>query len=343
MQLRPRPGRDPKTSSDPAYYWDLVTRLQAEPGVESVSLSDFGPLFSIMSKTNVQQAEASQTSVATSIAKVSDRFFATMQIPLLAGSRFVSSDTAAGQKKAIISGSLAARLFPQGDALGKHILVQGTFNGADVEIVGIAANARLLKASSADTDFVYLNGWQWPTLQPWDDIQIHYSGSSESIARQVRNILRTTDHNYALRLRTLSEERNLSLSREKLTAILSLAFGAVALLLVGVGLFGLLAFFVASRTSEIGIRVALGASRCSVTALVAREAFLLTAIGICVGLPLSYVSERALSGLLYGVGAFPAGSISLSIALLLLVAAFAAYFPARRATAIDPLAALRHE
>jgi predicted permease len=343
VQLRSRPRSAAKASSGSAYYRDLVSQLEAAPDVQSVSISDFGPLFSIMSKTNVQQTGASQTTVATSIAKVSDRFFTTMQIPLLAGSRFESSDTAAGQKKAIISRSLAAHLFPQGGAVGKHILIQGTFNGADVEIAGIAANARLLKASSTDTDFVYLNGWQWPTLQPWDDIQIRYSGSAESIARQVRNILRTTDHDYALRLRTLSEERNLSLSREKLTAILSLAFGAVALLLVGVGLFGLLAFFVANRTSEIGIRMALGASCRSVTALVAREAFLLTAIGICVGLPLSYMSERALSGLLYGVGAFPTGSISLSIALLVLVTALAAYFPARRATAIDPLVALRHE
>lgn len=343
VQLRPLPGGSAKNPSNSAYYRDLLNRLEAEPGVQSASLSDFGPLFTIMSKTDVRQTDATQTSVATYITKVSDGFFTTMQIPLLAGSRFDNSDTAEGQKKAIISRSLAARLFPQRDALGKHISMPSNLNGADVEIIGITANARLQKASSSDTDFLYLDGWQWPALQPWDNIQLHYSGSSESIARQVRNILQTTGHEYALRVRTLSEERNLSLSREELTAILSLAFGAVALLLVGVGLFGLLAFFVAARTSEIGIRVALGASRGSVTALVAREAFLLTAIGIGVGLPLSYLSERALSSLLYDIGAFPIGAVSLSIALLLLVTALAAYFPARRATAIDPLVALRYD
>jgi predicted permease len=343
VQLMPRPGSYAKGSADVAYYRDLLGRIEALPGVESASLSNFGPLFTLRSKLGVHQTGASQTSVAASIAIVSDGFFTTMEVPLLAGSRFDANDAAEGQKKAIISRSLAARLFPQGEALGKHLSAQGIFKGADIEITGIAANARLLKARSVDTDFLYLNGWQWPSLEPWDNMQIRYLGSPESIAQQVRNLLRTTGREYALRIRTLSEERDLSLSREKLTAILSLAFGAVALLLVGVGLFGLLAFFVASRTSEIGIRLALGASPRSVTALVAREAFLLMAIGIAIGLPLSYISERALSDLLYGVGAFPIFAVSLSIVLLLLVTALAAYFPARRATAIDPLAALRYE
>jgi ABC-type antimicrobial peptide transport system permease subunit len=144
-------------------------------------------------------------------------------------------------------------------------------------------------------------------------------------------------------VRTLNDERDLSLSKEKLEAILGVAFGAIALILVAVGLFGLLAFFVASRTSEIGIRMALGASRSEVTILVAREAFLLTAMGIGVGLPLSYMSVRAFSGLLYGIGGFPVAPVAISISLLLLATALAAYFPARRATAIDPMAALRHE
>lgn len=343
VQLMPRPGGYSKGFAAGPYYQDLLGRMEAVPSVESASLSDFGPLFTNMSKVEVRQTEAGQTSVATSIAVVSNGFLATMRIPLLAGSHFDRGEMAEGQKKAIISRSLAARLFPQRDALGKHILVEGSLDGADIEIVGIAANARLLKARSADTDFLYLDGWQWPTLQPWGNIQIRYSGNSESIAQQVRTILRATGHEYALRLRTLSEERDLALSKEKLTAILSLAFGAVALILVGVGLFGLLAFFVASRTSEIGIRVALGASRSEVTTLVAREAFLLTALGIGVGLPLSYLSDRGLSSLLYGVGAFPIGAVSISIALLLLVTALAAYFPARRAMAIDPIAALRYE
>lgn len=343
VQLMPRPGSRAKGFASDSYYLGLVERIEAVPGVQSVSLSDFGPLFSMMAKTDVQQTGTTRFSLTAYIAKVSDGFFATMQIPLLTGSRFGGIDTAGGQKKAIVSRSLASRLFPGGKALGKHITLPEIFNGADAEIVGIAANARLLKASSADTDFLYLDGWQWPALQPWDNIQLRYSGSSESIAQEIRNILRAGDHDYALRLQTLGEQRDLSLSKEKLSAILSLTFGAVALLLVGVGLFGLLAFFVASRTNEIGIRVALGASGAGVVTLVVREALLLTAIGVGVGLPLSYLSERALSGLLYGVGAFPIGAVSLSVALLLLVTALAAYFPARRAMAIDPMVALRNE
>ena len=196
---------------------------------------------------------------------------------------------------------------------------------------------------SRDTNFVYLDFWQQPKREGWGNLQVRYSGNTGLLTAAMRAALHEAGHEYTLHLRTISEQRDLALLREKLLATLGTAFGILAMALAAVGLFGLLAFFVTSRTNEIGIRMALGANRNSVSALVMREAFLLVGAGIAMGLPLSYISGRALSGLLYGVNSLPAASMAASIALLLLTAGLAAYFPARRAMAIDPMAALRHE
>ncbi|MFZ0595139.1 MAG: ABC transporter permease [Bryobacteraceae bacterium] len=343
-QLMPLPSGYAKGFTPSAYHRDLLDRMRALPGVESVSLSDISPLFTTSLKQAIsRKGQTGRAPVQSLTVLVSDGFLATMRIPLLAGSDFSRSDPAQGQKKAIVSQSLAERLFPPGDVLGKHVSIGTDAALQDVEIVGIAANARLVDPRSTDTNFVYLDFWQQPQRAVWGNLQIRYSGKADLLIPAVRNALREAGHEYALHLRTIGEQRDFALLREKLLATLGTAFGALTLTLVTVGLFGLLAFFVAARTNEIGIRMALGADRLDVNRLVLREAFLLTGTGIAIGIPLSYASERALSGLLYGSGRSPIETLLAPVALLLLAAAIAAYLPARRATAVDPMASLRHE
>jgi ABC-type antimicrobial peptide transport system permease subunit len=144
-------------------------------------------------------------------------------------------------------------------------------------------------------------------------------------------------------VRTIDGQREISLLQERLLASLGTMFGILALTLAGVGLFGLLSFFVTSRTSEIGIRMVLGTELRDVGWLVIQETLVLIGAGLLIGLPLSYAAVRVLSSQLYGVGQVPIIPFGLSVALLLIVAGIATVIPVRRATALDPMVALRYE
>ncbi len=159
----------------------------------------------------------------------------------------------------------------------------------------------------------------------------------------VRAELHKEGHQYSLHLRTIAEQRDISLTREKLMAALGTCFGTLALALAAVGLFGLLSFFVVMRTGEIGIRIALGAARRDVTWLVIKEAVLLVGTGLAIGLPLCFATNRALAHLLYGIAPVPVLPLLVSLAVLVAVAALAALLPVSRATAVDPMIALRYE
>jgi ABC-type antimicrobial peptide transport system permease subunit len=213
----------------------------------------------------------------------------------------------------------------------------------DVEIVGIAADARLMDPRAQDLSFVYLNYWQYPDYEKYGDIQLRYSGDPAALIFAVRQELRQAGREYPMYVRTIDDQRDISLLQERLLASLGTMFGILALTLAGVGLFGLLSFFVTSRTSEIGIRMALGAERRDVGWLVIRETLVLVGAGLLIGLPLSYATVRVLSSQLYGVGQVPIIAFGLSVALLLSVAGIATVIPVRRATALDPMVALRYE
>jgi putative ABC transport system permease protein len=243
----------------------------------------------------------------------------------------------------MVSESLAKRLFPASGALGQHISVGSEQGTQDLEIIGVVADARLMDPRAKDLSFVYLNYWQYPDYEKWGDIQLRYSGDSAGLISAVRGELRDAGHEYPIHLRTITEKRDISLLQERMLAALGTAFGALALTLTGVGLFGLLNFFVTSRTGEIGIRVALGAERRDITWLVLREVFVLVGAGLLIGLPLSYATRRVLSNLLYGVGPLAVIPLVLSIAFLLGVAGIAALIPVCRATSVDPMVTLRHE
>jgi len=344
VQLVPLPGGYAQGFSPVPYYRQLLDRMQSLPGVEAASLSHFSPVFSISYDEEIRSTLSPDApGIHAATEEVSDGFLATLRIPLLQGRDFQRTDSPQTQKTAIISESLAKRLFPGGAALGRHISVGAQNDTRDLEIIGIAADARLFDPRTRDFSFVYMDSWQHPDHMMWGNLQLRYRGDSQALSAAVRRELRNAGHEYPLHLRTIAAQRDNALLQERLLANLSAAFGGLALTLAGVGLFGLLNLLVTSRRSEIAIRMALGAGRGDVSGMIVRETLALVGGGMLLGLPLSFAAVRVLSNLLYGEATLPMVPLALSIALLSSVAALATVIPVRRATSVDPMVALRCE
>lgn len=176
------------------------------------------------------------------------------------------------------------------------------------------------------------------------NIAVRVNGDPAVVAPRVRAAIQATEPNLPIRwVTTLADEVNESLVSERTLAQLAGLFAGLALLLSAIGLYGTISFAVARRTSEIGIRIALGAERSGVLRMVLKEALLLIALGVAAGLPLTLVAGRALHSLVYGLGSFDALTTFAAVAALIFVAAGAVYLPARRAASVDPITALRYE
>jgi ABC-type antimicrobial peptide transport system permease subunit len=212
-----------------------------------------------------------------------------------------------------------------------------------LEIVGIASDARVEDVHTGDLSFVYFNFWQHPRSGNWGNVQIRYVGSTGQMISVVRSELQKIGRQYALHLTPLSDQSDNSLMREKLLATLGALFAVLALTLAAVGLFGLLSFFVTGRTGEFGVPIALGAERAAIRWLVLREARLLVGTGIALGVPICYIGLHALSTLLYGISPLPTVPLFISMIVLCAVSVSAALIPARRASLVDPIIALRQE
>jgi ABC-type antimicrobial peptide transport system permease subunit len=189
---------------------------------------------------------------------------------------------------------------------------------------------------------VYYSLMQQPEYnQP--QISIRVAGDPMAIAPTARRILASMGNHWALAAQTLEARSDRFLSAERMIALLSTFFGGLALLLASVGLYGLMSYAVTRRTSEIGIRMALGAQRGNVLRLILREVSWLVLAGLAVGIPIALAASRLVSGLLFGISATDPVTITSSAAILLTAALFAGYLPARRASRIDPMTALRSE
>jgi ABC-type antimicrobial peptide transport system permease subunit len=211
-----------------------------------------------------------------------------------------------------------------------------------MEVVGVVNSASLWVVQSHEPMAIYFPLMQEPAFNQ-SRIDIRTSGDPWLVAAQAQRTLESMGHHYALKTQTLEERTGMFLTNERVVAMLSTFFGGLALLLASVGLYGLMSYNVTRRTSEIGIRMALGAQRRDVLGLIIREVTWLALAGIAAGVPLALAASRLIAGMLFGLSPTDAAPIAFSAAILLGVAILAGYLPARRASRIDPMTALRSE
>ena len=335
-------GYKPGEPREVALDQQIEERVSALPNVKAASVSAFtfheGSWGSnvVVPGTNIDE----NVDVRHNVIGVG--YFATMQIPLLAGRNFSPSDTSNSQRVAIISEHLAKVLFPVGNPLGRHYGLGDNKPENDVTVIGIAKD---VKFGELREEPVYLDYFPY-TQQPWDfgDFEVRYTGSYAPIAAAVQQTIHSIDRNLPItNVTTLNEQVDRTLTNQRLVAELSTFFGLLAVFLSCIGIYGLMSYVVTRRTSEIGIRMALGAARSNVGWLIMREILLLVAAGIAVGIPVTLAGSRMVANMLYGFSGTDLISLAGAVSLLLLVAVVAGYFPARRASKIDPMVALRYE
>jgi len=341
MQLFPQAGRE-QIPNRTEYYRQVAKRLSELPGVESVSYSHMGPVMPYEYKIPVSIPGSAAAPAEAAEDWVGPGFFHLIGMRLLAGREFDWRDNERATRVAIVSQSLARRLFPVQNPIGRRIAITGQPNRTGMEIVGMVNSASLWMVKSHEPMAVYFPLMQEPT-QNQSRIDIRTAGNPLAVAPSARRVLESMGHHYPLSIQTLEERADLFLLQERLIAILSVFFGGLALLLASVGLYGLMSYTMTRRTSEIGIRMALGAQPNDLLSRILREVMWLSLAGIAVGVPAALAASRLVSGMLFGVSANDPATIALSAAILLGVSIFAGYLPARRAVRIDPMIALRSE
>jgi macrolide transport system ATP-binding/permease protein len=257
-------------------------------------------------------------------------------------------DTPAAGHVAVINETFTRRFFPNEDPIGQHFGIGDVSHGGDYEIVGVVEDAKYQDTRGPAYATFFLPLLQAPPGEPvrgWvGAIELHVAGKPENIESAIRKTLADVDPNLTvLNMVSFGEQVARNFNQERLIARLAELFGILALTLACVGLYGITAYAVTRRTNEIGIRMALGADRRNVISLVLRSALVQVGIGLAIGIPVALVGGRVLAGQLYGVKSHDPLILGLAMVILAACAVFAASIPARRATKVDPLRALRYE
>ena len=327
--------------SGDTYYRELLARIEAIPGVDSTALCQPLPVTSGSYPVRLGIA-GTDRDIEAERALVSDAFFSTLQIPVVNGTGFERSDRRQGVLTAIISESAAEALFGRAAAIGRTVRVGSTASLEQRQVIGVVPDVLLRGTRQVNARIVYLNYWQAdPMSQFYPSLVVRTKRDPRTIVQDLDRVVRNGGHEYPFAIRTLIDVRDQSLAPERLIAILSAAFAAIGLALAAVGIYGLLSYSTVRRTPEIGLRMALGADRRQIARLVLSHAATLVTIGVLLGAPASWMANKAIASLVYRPGSFGLLPGAVAIVFLLLVTGAAAWLPVRRATAIDPLNALR--
>jgi predicted permease len=289
-------------------------------------------------------APAPREDMSVRVLPVGTDFLSTMGIPLLMGRDLTARDDEKAGKVSLINEKMAHRFWPKENPIGKHF----TMAKHEFEVVGVVRDAKYDRLRGEVSPTVY-----HPFVQTLDTMrhmhfEVRTAGNAKALIPEVRRVVADLDKRLPL-FDVLTQEQQIDtlLLQERLFAKLTAAFGVLALVLVCVGLYGILSYALARRTNEIGIRMALGAQRGDILGMVLREVFALTGAGVALGVAASYVTARlaasAVSGLLFGLKVTDAWAIAMAALAMAGVAIAAGLGPARRATRIDPMKALREE
>ena len=346
MNAREAGHKDPEIVS---WYTDLQTRFSAIPGVRSVSLSHKplvgkGSWFSPIAPVGKQP----DREVTSHILNAGPGFLSTMQIPLVAGRDFDKRDQPGSQPVAIVNEAWAKLYFGEENPIGRRIMFQEgrQINKRELEIVGVARNARygesLTHPYPAVVYVPFVQGSYFPVEKM--TFALRTTGDPLVHAQTVRDIVRQADPRVPVAdIRTQSEDVDRVMNQEIIFARLGSGFALLALAIACVGLYGTMSYTVARRTGEIGIRMALGATRRSVVWMVLREVVALAAVGLAIGGAACWSASKLVESFLFGLKPHDPLAMSVAAATLLAASLAAGYAPARRASKIEPTAALRHE
>jgi predicted permease len=331
-----------------ALFRSLDERFAAIPGVRSVSsaaerLMDYSDRGSNVDVEGEPAEERGTKHVLRNA--IGPGHFSNMGIPLLEGREFTRADLLGSPKVAIVNETFAKTFFPKGNPIGHHLRFgHSSDHVPDIEIVAVVKNSHHEGVKDEEIKpFVYV-----PYDQDENIGQLTYyvrtSQDPTLISSAVRSVVNDLDSSLPVTgMRTFEAQIDRQLANDRLIAYLSEIFGGLAALLAAIGIYGLLSYGVTQRTREIGVRMALGADIKSIGRMILSEMSWLLLIGIVIGLPLTYGLGKLLNSMLYGVKAFEPATVGISLVFMALVALAAAYIPARRATRVDPLVALRYE
>jgi putative ABC transport system permease protein len=329
------------------FFRTLEERISALPGVRSLSAVQERLFTDSDRSSNITvEGEAPDTAGDRDVMNngVGPGHFANLGIPLLQGREFSVQDGSTSPKVAIVNETMAKTFFPNGSALGRHMKFGGVAGAPlDIEIVGIVRDSHHMDAKEEPKSFVYVPYSQTKFVGGLT-YYVRTTQDPTALAASVRSTVQEIDGSLPIfNERTFIEQIDRQLSNDRLVAALATMFGALAAVLAAIGIYGLLAYTVTQRTREIGVRMALGASTGRVGGMILSEVGRLVGIGVLIGLPLAYGLGRLINSQLYGVKVFEALGIVVALVLLAVVAMAAAYLPARRATRVDPMVALRYE
>ena len=331
------------------FYRQLIERVQSLPGIESASVSNYIPLSLNYNSNNIfvegKPAERGENVPTAMTATVGPGYFKTMGTPILQGREFTDEDQEKTEKVAVVNEYFVRRLMPEvqnpAEAVGRRFSFRGA-GGPFTRIVGVAKAGKYFNIAEDPRPFV------WTTMeQDYSSsgiLVVRTKGSPDGLIGPVRGQVQSLDPNLPLfDVKTLTEHMRFALFPAKVAATVLGVFGLVALMLAAIGVYGITSYAVAQRTHEIGVRLALGAQLSDVLKLVLGHGLKLTVIGAVIGLAGAFLATRAITSVLYGVSATDPVTFVFVSGLLIGVALFACYVPARRATKVEPLTALRNE
>jgi predicted permease len=323
-----------------ALFQNILQRLEGIPGVRSAALSSTALLMGDNS-TSRFAVEGLNDRVTSYVLSIHNRYFDTIDIPLKLGRDFTSADNQSAPRVAIINEEFARRFFPNMNPLGKHVESGAAPNNIQAEIVGVVADARFATLRDNPPPTVYMPHLQRPTSR-YFAVRTH--SDAVALVPAVRDVMHDIDPNLPLQfISTQTETMDELLTLETTFAVSSTLFSLLALLISMIGLFGLMSYTVARRTKEIGIRMALGAQRGAVLRSVIRETLSLVAGGVLIGVVAASWLARFVASQLFGLKPNDSTTIVLAVLVMTVVATIAGYLPARRASRVDPMTALRHE
>jgi putative ABC transport system permease protein len=331
-----------------AFYNDLLQRVQSLGGVKSAAITSNLPLYhqgnsmSVRIQGQPELPPAQQPVVVTRI--VSPGYFDTMTIPLLNGRKFSDQDVVTTPRVAVVSETMARTFWPNEDPVGKRFGIGEIKSDRDwINIIGVVKDVRQMELTADPKPQAYLPYLQFGFFDS-RDLVVKTDVDPASMAATIRNAVWEIDKDQPVsNVQTMEAILADSIARQRFSMVLLAIFAGVALVLAGVGIYGVMSYSVAQRTHEIGIRMALGAQTGAVLKLALGYGMKLVIIGIAIGLIAAFALTRLMSTLLFGVTATDPITFTLISLLLICVAALASYIPARRATKVDPVIALRYE